>query len=109
MTATVVEIPLNGDLAAQNFIVSLDGISYRMFIEWNGRTGAWYFGISDNGGNDILRGIKCVPNYPLTRQYRIENLPTGMFMVHDSNGVNDMPGRDTFGSGRRFKLLYIVS
>ena len=97
---------------ANDFIqeVTLDKTAYKLHYSWNDYAQQWTLGIRTAQGDDIVRGIAIVPNYPLLMgHHRTANLPRGEFMavvVDADNADNQTIGRDGFTSGR-FSMVYI--
>ena len=103
-----IEIAINGALPAQTFLVNLSGVSYRMTIIWNGRMNAWTMTLADDAGEPIVAGVKLLAGWAPLRLYQGALLPPGELCVVDSaNAEDEQPGRDDFGLGKRFKLVYV--
>ena len=98
---------------ANDFIqeVTLDKTAYKLHHSWNDYAQQWTLGIRTAQGDDIVRGIAIVPNYPLLMgHHRTDNVPRGEFMavvVDADNADNQTIGRDGFTSGR-FSMVYIT-
>ena len=92
-------------LAKYNFDIALEGRLYRMQIMWNSRHEFWTLNISDNQGNQILRGIKLVINYELIRRYKKEALPPGALIPIDVTEKLERIGRNDLGTN--VQLVYI--
>lgn len=90
--------------------IELAGELFRLYFSWNARETAWYMDIQDQNENNILTGIKMVPNYRLLEQYRAyAALPDGDFVVWDLN-QNPITGGITFDNmGKRYQLLFFSS
>ncbi len=77
-------------------------------IHWNSRSNAFYMDIIDTENDDILTGVKLVPNWLLIRQFRayLPNL-NGDFIV---TKVDDTAGNrvtyDNLGTGY---ILYFLT
>lgn len=103
-------IPIFQNISARfSFDIELDLNIYHLKFAWNSREGAWYMTIQDQDENNILTGIKIVPNYLLLDQYRyIPELPPGDFVLFDLNQIpeNNQPDFDTLG--KRYQLLYVT-
>jgi hypothetical protein len=89
-------------------VVTLDGVQYTLYFHWNGRGGFWSMDIADGSGAMLLAGIRMVVNYPLTLQYNIAGLPTGIFFLIDESNETwtQEAGRDDFTAGRKLELRY---
>lgn len=95
-----------------DFLISaaLDGENYKLHFSWNDE-GFWLMDIRNNAGEDIIRGIKVVPNFPLFNHHRrvMGALPPGEIIaavVNQSATKNQTIGRNDFISGE-FSLIYI--
>ena len=87
----------------------LDGATYKLHFSWNSYSEAWTVDVRDSTGNDIVRGISIVPNFPLFNQYRRNGLPRGEMMaivVNQSATSGQMIGRSDFVSGKA-SFVYI--
>ena len=67
---------------ANDFVLSvtLDGKVWRLHFSWNDRAALWSMEIRNSSDVTLIRGIRCVPNYPLINQYRRPTLPPGEFI-----------------------------
>lgn len=97
---------------ANDFVISaiLDNETYKLRFCWNDEQ-HWLMDIRDSGNNDLVRGIKLVPNFPLINQYRriSSNLPHGelvVAVVNQSVTENQFISRNGFISGV-FSLVYV--
>lgn len=100
----VIKVP---DLNDSMLRVVLDGTMYMLHFAWNS-TGFWSMGIYDKDGKVIIEGIKMVPNFPLTLQYRRPQLPPGEFMVTVQDDSVNTIGRDDFNNSKA-SLVYITA
>lgn len=106
--AAAIEIPINGDLIAQAFRFTLSSRRYRFVVRWNARAEFWTLSLFDENDDAIISEAKVVPGWAPLRQYKRATMPPGEIAVYDTDGVNDRIGRDDFGFGRRFRLLYVT-
>ena len=95
-----------------DFIISavLDNENFKLHFTWN-EDFHWLMDIRDNSNNDLVRGIKVVPNFPLLKQYRriSSDLPRGEILVavvNQSQSENQLIPRDGFTS-KVFSLIYV--
>lgn len=88
--------------------ISLDDIPFTLRMTWNTRIESWFMDILDKDKNNILLGIRLVPNYLLIKDYSQTELPPGDFYLWDSeNTPSDF--NVTFDTlGRRYILLYVT-
>ena len=103
-------IPIFQNVSARtSFDIELDLVIYHLRFAWNSREGSWYMTIQDQNENDILTGIKIVPNYLLLDQYRyLQGLPPGDFFLFDLNQIPENEQPDYNSLGKRYQLLYIT-
>ena len=97
-------IPLK-TLAAYKETVTLEGAPFDLTFLWNSREGAWFLSI-DRDNVRLLSGIKIVNNWEIIGRFANVLLPRGLLMVIDLAGLNELPGRDNFGTD--FKLAYLT-
>lgn len=97
---------------ANDFVESviLDGETYKLKFGWNPYGESWSMDVRNEKGEDLVRGISVVPNFPLLNQYRrISELPAGEFMavvVNQEATGSQKIGRQDFLNGK-FSLVYI--
>lgn len=53
-------LPFIPSVAAYEFSVEIDGVSYTFDVRWNSRAAAWYFDVLEGDGTPIARGLKIV-------------------------------------------------
>ena len=97
---------------ANDFVTSakLDGETYKLHFTWNDEK-HWLMDVRNSNNEDLVRGIKIVPNFPLLNQYRriSHELPQGEFIaavVNQSQTENQSIPRDGFISDV-FSLTYV--
>ncbi len=101
------EIAVNPSFASQLLSVILDGIRYRLRFYFNFRQTIWYMDILNDNDEDVLLGRKLVPDWGITEQFTLDELPPGEFEAFDTSGQGLPPGRDDFGKDQRVRMLYI--
>ena len=83
-------IPIKDD---PNFSIELDINSkiYNLHFLYNEYANFWNFSIIDYNQNNILSGVKIIPNFPLIYYYKNSELPIGDFYckIVDKNSVID--------------------
>lgn len=100
------EIPINPVFSSQIFRISLEGVRYRMRAYFSFRQEIWMLDIFTDNDEDVLLGIKLVPNFPLIRKFIVQNKPPGEITALDTSGLDIPPGRHEIGPGRRVRLVY---
>lgn len=97
---------------ANDFVESvlLDNETYKLKFGWNPYNESWSMDVRNEKGEDLVRGITIVPNFPLLNQHRrVTTLPTGEIMavvVNQEDKANQKIGRQDFLNGK-FSLVYI--
>ncbi len=86
--------------------VTLDGTPFRLHLAWNDRAGLWTLEIRDAANVPIVAGVRCVPNWPLLRQYRRPQLPPGELVCVSQSDKTVAIGRQDFVTGK-IKLVYV--
>lgn len=100
--------PEGNDVTAK---FSVDGSNYGLQFRINPADDSWRVSIFDANGVAVIRGMKCIPNQPLTDRYSrtYYNLPAGNFWCIDTGNTKvDYVISDQFGTDKRFQLWYIT-
>lgn len=100
----IITIP---DLNDSMVRIILDNTLYWLHFSWNSR-GFWSMGIYDKDSTAVVEGIKLVPNFPLTLQYRRPQLPAGEFLVTVQDDRTDTLGREDF-KNMKAALVYVTA
>jgi hypothetical protein len=101
-----VEIPVDGAKVSQAMRIALAGVVFNLDYYYNERSDTWYCDIKDDAGNDLVSGVKMVPDVGLIERFGREDLPQGEMYAFDSTGLGTPPDRDSFGLLRRVKALF---
>lgn len=113
---------LNIDTDIYNQVVEypLDSIVYQIHCYWNSRSKAWYLGVYDdelfNGSTEeseeaLIYSRRVMPNQDLFSDVVMENLPKGVLLCIDTEGLKDDEIEPeitltNLGYRNRFKLIY---
>jgi hypothetical protein len=103
----VIDIPVV-DAPDNKFTIILEGQSYDIRLQWNGRDESWYlfFGLANSTPTFIS---KVTTSWNILRPYwGYEEVPNGILVAIDLLKTNGRLQRDSF-STKRFKLFYITS
>ncbi len=100
------EIPVDPTLVSQSMRTALAGVVFNLDFFYNARSDTWYMNIKDDDGNDLVAGIKMVPDVGLIERFGREDLPQGEIYAFASSGLDTPPDRDSFGLLRRVKVLF---
>ena len=85
--------------------VVLDGRTFLLELQWNGREGRWYMHLFDANAQPIELGMKLVANVRLGRNAIDPRMPPGRLGLLDRGATGRDPGIDDLSSGA-FALLY---
>lgn len=87
---------------------TLDGVSYGIELNWNGRVGAWYLSVFAADGTALLRSRKVATNTPLLRRFRfVPGLPAGELVAVDPANRIAYADYDELGEGLGVTLYYV--
>ncbi len=86
--------------------VSLDGVTYIMNWDYNGKEDRLYFDFLLADGTVLLRGIKVVLYYPLLSRTANPNSTPGDLICTAPEVDDTPPGLGELGSDRRCQLWY---
>jgi len=79
--------------------VSLDGVAYQLFFNWNVRGEFWTVTFAQTDDTVLAGAIKLVIGIELIGQYPDRGLPPGELEVIDTTGTIDRPGLYDFYDG----------
>ena len=87
---------------------TLDGVSYGVELNWNGRVGAWYLSLYDAAGEPLLLSRKVVTNMPLLHRFKfLTGMPAGDLIAVDPSETIAYAGYTELGEGRGVTLYYV--
>ena len=92
--STVYEIPTSPE--AQNFSISLAGVSYQMGLLWSTAMSLWLISIADANEAPILTDIPMVANTDLLAPYPYLNFG-GQLIAQTDNSPETPPTYDNLG------------
>ena len=93
-----------------NTDIVLSGTTYNILVKYNPSDKSWYLSIRDSANTAIVTGIKIMPNQNLTYQLKYLNIFTdGDLWCLRLKAVKDPLGRDNFGIGKAYELVWISS
>lgn len=87
--------------------VSLDGVIYNLFFDWNDRGSYWTMTITDINNNVLLASLKIVPNFDIHKRYALTLSPAGAFAVYSLVSDSSDIQYEDFTTNR--ELVYISS
>lgn len=97
-------LPLDPEIEADDFTISLDGGVYRFRFTWNSRAQAWVMDVLTEAEEPIVSGVRVVVNFPILDQFEDSRLPPGKLIVVDTGGTGEEPGRNDLGA--RVQIVY---
>lgn len=101
---SVLVLPVTPNLNSQVFAAELEGRIYEFRFRYNTRASIWKMDISKGDGTKMLSGIPVFSNSSIGAQYANVDLPPGVLMAFDTEGVAKNADNTDFGT--RIKLLY---
>lgn len=79
-----------------------------VILKFNSRNNSWYLDIKDAvGENNIISGIKIMPNQNLTGRYVIDEFSNGNLWCQRNVNTDTVLGRDNFGINKDYGLIYL--
>lgn len=85
--------------------VELDDEVFFLHFSWNSAGGFWSMAIENAYNDEILTGIKLLPNRFLLQQFSEDTLPLGDFIVVRDDELQSV-GRDDF-LAKKAALIYV--
>jgi len=85
----------------------LDNILFYIVLDWNDSGQYWSMSIRNAAYVTLVDGISVSANWPLTWQFRYQDMPPGELQVVTTNYRNGPVPRDGFSSGV-YQLLYFT-
>lgn len=91
--------------------ITLGGDTFNIVFKFNNRDKGWRFDLFDLDDNEIISGIKIMPDQSLIERYKstITSLPTGAIMcvkVKESD-LTEL-GRNNLGVDKTYRLLWLT-
>lgn len=86
--------------------VSLDGVIYNLFFDWNDRGSYWTMTITDINNTVLLANLKIVPNFDIHKRYALTSSPAGAFAVYSRVSNSSDISYEDFISTR--ELIYLT-
>lgn len=90
-------IPFDPSFPSQEFRTVLEGATYVLILDWNGREGYWYLSILDGDGDALLRGQKVVEGVDFLFGLADTALPPGLLASFDTALQSREAGRLDLG------------
>lgn len=87
--------------------VTLDGVPFTLFFQFNLRQSCWYVSVATVDGQDVWNGLKMVCNWDLLLGCQDTRRPAGRLLVITNSADDSTPGLSDLGPGARCSLAYI--
>lgn len=96
------------DSAYQEKPFTANKTTFYIRVTFNTSDDHWYIDLSDKDNNDIVNGIKVLPDQFLTRKYLHldEVFGGGALRCYNNQSSTDPINRDNFGTDKQYQLLY---
>jgi len=109
MSSTILRIPLRSGEPSQALTVLLDGVRFRLVLDWNGRIGRWVLGLSHaDSGRLLFGGRVLAARSDLLRLYRFsDDCPRGSLVLVDASGAEREPDLTSLGLESGHALWYL--
>jgi hypothetical protein len=104
-----VEIPLPQSTPHFRQRTQLDGVSYHLEFNWNGRQALWYLSIFDEALTPLLQGVALTMQRPLLARGNSTALPPGVLMLIDSGLGTAVEEATLEDLGVRCRLIYVTA
>ena len=90
--------------------ITLGGETYNIVFKFNNRDSSWRFDLFDLDQNEIISGIKIMPNQNLYERYKntYPELPSGALICFKSKTSDINPlGRSNLGVSETYNLIWL--
>ena len=101
----LISVPDSANAASE---VTLGGQDYTFEFNFNTRDSRYRFDILQNNV-PVIRGLKIVENASLTSKYDLPNFNHGELLVINTEQTSDPVGRNNFGIGKPYELVYFTN
>lgn len=105
---TALRIPVSKAEPSQSLVVLLDGVRYRVSLDWNGRIGRWLCALTHaDSGRALFTGRVLATRSDLLRLYRFSpDCPPGILSPIDLSGLDREASFSTLGADDGIALVY---
>lgn len=86
--------------------VSINGVSYRLLVQWMERQEAWYLSISNTDGSPVISNIRMDYGINLLEQYNITIFEGARLFLTRSASRNEPLTFNNLGLDRFYTLAY---
>jgi len=101
-------IPVSKAEPSQSLVVLLDGVRYRVSLDWNGRIGRWLCALTHaDSGRVVFTSRVLATRSDLLRLYRFSpDCPPGILSPIDLSGLDREADFSTLGADDGIALVY---
>ncbi len=96
------------DTSWSSQLVSLSGKSYIFEISYNERSTRWYINVT-LAGEEVINSLKAIENINMTGRYNLVKFDHGGLFCVRFKKTTDPVGRDNFGLGKDYELIYLTN
>ena len=97
-------IPLSSEKPRNDVTVQLGSAVFRIEYYWTDPLQVWSMDVFTSDEVRVAAGVRLVPDYPLAARIPIDGRPPGVFVLEDSTGKGELPGR--YDLGERHQLFF---
>lgn len=102
------QIPIRRNVPNQSKTVLLDGVRYRISLDWNGRIGRWLCALTHaDSGRVVFTSRVLATRSDLLKLYRFSpDCPPGILSAIDLSGLDREADFSTLGADDGIALVY---
>ena len=98
----LLEVPTKSELLKYRETVTFENINFILEFSFNNRLELWVMNILDIESNDLLNGIPLQTDVDLTPYANHLNIPKGLFLLFDTEGIQKDANVEDLGQRVRF-------
>lgn len=105
---TALRVPATRSEPSQSLVVLLDGVRYRISLDWNGRIGRWLCALTHaDSGRVVFTSRVLATRSDLLKLYRFSpDCPPGILSPIDLSGLDREASFSTLGADDGIALVY---
>lgn len=107
---TALRVPVTRSEPSQSLVVLLDGVRYRISLDWNGRIGRWLCALTHaDSGRVVFTSRVLATRSDLLKPYRFSpDCPPGILSPIDLSGLDREASFSTLGADDGIVLVYFT-
>jgi hypothetical protein len=108
---TALRVPVTRSEPSQSLVVLLDGVRYRISLDWNGRIGRWLCALTHaDSGRVVFTSRVLATRSDLLKLYRFSpDCPPGILSPIDLSGLDREASFSTLGADDGIALVYFTA